>query len=95
MSNPFQLRWLKGWSFQVVIIGGDVNIEAYGFGICLKTSLHPGESPQIAADRLVLYENQRRKALHMSWIRGQILKSKSIHNDKEETIKQMPMMITV
>ena len=71
MTNPFRLRWLQGWTFQVVLMEGHVQVEAYGFGICLRTAVMPGESPQAAADRLVLSEDRRRRALHNSWLRGQ------------------------
>ena len=69
MTNPFQLRWLQGWSFEVVLMEGNVQVEARGFGICLRTPLYPGESPQVAADRLVMAEDQRRRALYQAWIR--------------------------
>ena len=50
---------------------GHVQVEAHGFGICLRTAVMPGESPQAAADRLVLSEDRRRRALHNAWLRGQ------------------------
>jgi len=71
MTNPFKLRWLQGWTFQVVLMEGHVQVEAHGFGICLRTAVLPGESPQSAADRLVLSEDRRRRALHNAWLRGQ------------------------
>ena len=71
MTNPFRLRWLQGWTFQVVLMEGHVQVEAHGFGICLRTDVMPGESPQAAADRLVLSEDRRRRALHNAWLRGQ------------------------
>ncbi len=71
MTNPFRLRWLQGWTFQVVLMEGHVQVEAHGFGICLRTAVIPGESPQAAADRLVLSEDRRRRALHNAWLRGQ------------------------
>ena len=71
MSNPFQLRWLQGWTFQTVLMEGKVQVEAQGFGICLRTALLHGESPSAAADRLVLAEDQRRRALRKAWIRGE------------------------
>ena len=70
MTNPFRLRWLQGWTFQVVFMEGHVQVEAHGFGICLRTAVLPGESPQTAADRLVLAEDRRRRALHSAWLRG-------------------------
>ena len=54
MTNPFSVRWLAGWTFQTVLMGGTVQVEAHGFGICLRTPVLPGESPVTAADRLVL-----------------------------------------
>ena len=68
MANPFNLHWLEGWHFAIVLMDGDVKIEATGFGICLRTSLLPGESPKTAADRLVLAEDRRRKTLHNCWL---------------------------
>lgn len=61
MTNPFEVRWLKGWIFEVVLMEGFVQVEARGFGICLRSPLYPGESPQAAADRLVMAEEQRRR----------------------------------
>ena len=52
---------------------GQVQVEAHGFGISLRTSVLPGESPQSSADRLVLAEDRRRRALHNAWLRGQDL----------------------
>ena len=71
MTNPFRLRWLQGWTFQVVLMEGHVQVEAQGFGICLRTAVMPGESPHAAADRVVLSEDRRRRALHNAWLRGQ------------------------
>ena len=73
MTNPFRIRWLQGWTFQLVLMEGKVQVEAHGFGICLRTAVHPGESPRSAADRLVLAEDRRRRALHQAWIKGQTL----------------------
>lgn len=73
MANPFRLRWLDGWTFQTVLMEGDVQVEARGFGICLRTRLLPGETPRSAADRLVLEEDRRRRSLHHAWLRGQTL----------------------
>ena len=73
MSNPFSVRWLAGWTFQTVLMEGCVQVEAHGFGICLRSPMLPGESPVVAADRLVLAEDQRRRALHNAWLRGQRL----------------------
>jgi hypothetical protein len=73
MTNPFRVRWLQGWQFQVVLMEGHVQVEAHGFGICLRTAVLPGESPTSAADRLVLGEDRRRRALHHAWLRGQDL----------------------
>lgn len=53
MANPFQLRWIDGWTFQTVLMDGHVQVEARGHGHCLRSALEPGESPMQAADRLV------------------------------------------
>jgi hypothetical protein len=71
MANPFRLRWLEGWIFQTVLMEGSVQVEALGYGICLRTQLQPGESPRAAADRLVLAEDRRRRSLYNAWRRGQ------------------------
>ncbi len=71
MSNPFKVRWLMGWTFQTVLMEGGVQVEARGFGICLRTPLRYGESPIAAADRLVLAEDRRRRALRAAWLRGE------------------------
>ena len=73
MANPFSVRWLAGWTFQTVFMEGEVQVEAHGFGICLRTPVLPGESPIAAADRLVLLEDRRRRALHNAWLKGQRL----------------------
>lgn len=77
MANPFGVRWLEGWRFQTVLMEGKVQVEAHGFGICLRTPVLPGESPVAAADRLVLAEDQRRRALHNAWLRGERLAASS------------------
>ncbi len=69
MDNPFRLNWVKGWMFRIVIEGANVYIEAHGLGISISTSLLPGESPKMAADRLVLNEDKRRRSLHNVWLR--------------------------
>ena len=71
MINPFYVRWLQGWTFLLVLMEGKVQVEAHGFGICLRTALLHGETPQDAADRLVLEEDTRRHALHQAWLKGQ------------------------
>lgn len=53
MANPFQLRWMNGWTFQTVLMDGRVQVEAHGHGRCLRGALEPGETPMQAADRLV------------------------------------------
>ena len=67
MRNPFKIRWLKGWTFQIVYMNGKINIEANGFGIGIRTELLPGESPITAADRLVYTEDRKRKTLYYLW----------------------------
>lgn len=69
-TNPFSVRWLAGWTFQTVFMEGTVQVEAHGYGICLRTPVLAGESPLSAADRLVLAEDRRRRALHNAWLRG-------------------------
>jgi hypothetical protein len=73
MANPFRLRWLDGWTFQTVLMEGAVQVEARGFGICIRTTVQPGETPRTAADRLVLEEDRRRRSLHNAWLRGQAM----------------------
>jgi hypothetical protein len=50
---------------------GHVQVEAQGFGITLRTPVFPQEAPQAAADRLVLDEDRRRRAMRQAWLRGQ------------------------
>ena len=64
MINPFYVRWLQGWTFQLVLMEGKVQVEAHGFGICIRTALLHGETPQGAADRLVL-EPASRVCVHV------------------------------
>ena len=78
MANPFRLRWLDGWTFQTVLMEGDVQVEARGFGISLRTRVQPGETPRMAADRLVLEEDRRRRSLHHDWLRGQTMPERSV-----------------
>lgn len=70
MTNPFRVRWLEGWTFQTVLLGGRLTIEAYGFGVCLRGEIAPGESPREAVDRLVLAEDRLRRSLRNAWKRG-------------------------
>ena len=90
MSNPFHVRWLNGWSFQTVLMEGAVQVEARGFGICLRTPVRAGESPTAAADRLVLAEDRRRRALHAAWLRGEQLKANSPDGLTPEESSQEP-----
>ena len=78
MDNPFKLKWVTDWSFKIVIQGGMVLIEANGLGVCLSTSLRPGESPITAADRLVLSEDNKWKSLHNIWKRNIYLEKTKI-----------------
>ena len=66
-------------------MGGQVQLEAHGFGICLRTVVLPGESPRASADRLVLAEDRRRRALHNAWLRGQDL------NRTSESSPELPL----
>ena len=45
MTNPFRLRWLQGWTFQVVLMEGHVQVEANGFGIRLRTAVRKPSQP--------------------------------------------------
>ena len=66
-------RWLQGWTFQVVLMEGHVQVEAHGFGIRLRTAVLPGEvlrallidlfSPRIVVAGLFI----------TAWLRGQEL----------------------
>ena len=96
MSNPFRIRWLRGWTFQIVFMEGKVQVEAQGFGICLRTALNPGESPTAAADRLVLAEDRRRRALYQAWIQGQTLPSSNEGQPQpEERLQKAPDSLVV
>ena len=96
MSNPFRIRWLRGWTFQIVFMEGKVQVEAHGFGICLRTALNSGESPTAAADRLVLAEDRRRRALYQAWIKGQNLPSTSEGQfQAEERLQDAPDSLVV
>jgi len=96
MSNPFRIRWLRGWTFQIVFMEGKVQVEAQGFGICLRTALNPGESPTAAADRLVLAEDRRRRALYQAWIKGQALPSANEgQSHPEERLQDAPDSLVV
>ena len=95
MTNPFRLRWLQGWTFQVVLMEGHVQVEAHGFGICLRTAVIPGESPQAAADRLVLSEDRRRRALHNAWLRGQDVAQTTEVSTMEEIVPSSNSLVVV
>ncbi|TGG79016.1 MAG: copper-binding protein [Aphanocapsa feldmannii 277cV] len=71
MANPFQVRWLEGWSFQLILQGGRPVVEAQGFGVWLQKPLLPGESPGEAADRILWREEQRRRSMHGAWRRSE------------------------
>ena len=95
MTNPFRLRWLQGWTFQVVFMDGHVQVEAQGFGIRLRTPILPGESPQGSADRLVLAEDQRRRALHHAWLRGQSIAEPLDPDCEEQTNHSDPDLMSL
>lgn len=96
MINPFHVRWLQGWTFQLVLMQGKVQVEAHGFGICIRTVLLHGETPQDAADRLVLQEDKRRHALHQSWLKGQAAPAHSWESgDSQETINTVPNSLVI
>ena len=93
MANPFSVRWLEGWTFQTVLMEGTVQVEAHGFGICLRTPVLPGESPVTAADRLVLTEDQRRKTLRAAWLRGRNLPDQAGAPDLERAVPELGPII--
>ena len=96
MINPFHVRWLQGWTFQLVLMEGKVQVEAHGFGICIRTALLHGETPQDAADRLVLQEDKRRHALHQSWLKGQAVPAHSSKSfDFSETPDAVPDSLVI
>ena len=96
MSNPFRIRWLRGWTFQIVFMEGKVQVEAHGFGICLRSALNTGESPTAAADRLVLAEDRRRRALYQAWIKGKTLSSACEGQPQpEERLQEAPDSLVV
>ena len=96
MINPFYVRWLQGWTFQLVLMEGKVQVEAHGFGICLRTALLHGETPQDAADRLVLEEDTRRHALHQAWLKGQAISTYSTEpNYLAETPDSAPESLVI
>lgn len=67
MANPFQIRWLAGWWFQVIHEGGRVLLEARGYGICLRRPLLAGETPRDVADRMIWQEDRRRRMIKAVW----------------------------
>jgi hypothetical protein len=96
MINPFHVRWLQGWTFQLVLMEGKVQVEAHGFGICIRTALLHGETPQNAADRLVLQEDTHRHALHQSWLKGQAVPTDSSElPDFTETSNNVPESLVI
>ncbi len=96
MINPFHVRWLQGWTFQLVLMEGKVQVEAHGFGICTRTALLHGETPQHAADRLVLQEDTRRHALHQSWLKGQAVPAHSNElPDSTEGLNTLPESLVI
>jgi hypothetical protein len=72
---------------------GTVQVEAHGFGICLRTPVLPGESPVTAADRLVLTEDQRRKTLRAAWLRGRNLPDQAGAPDLEGAVPELGPII--
>ena len=96
MNNPFYVRWLQGWTFQLVLMEGKIQVEAQGFGICLRTALFHGETPQAAADRLVLEEDTRRRALHQAWLKGQAVAPNPVtFSSIDENSKEDPESLVV
>ena len=73
-----------------------MQVEAHGFGICIRTALLHGETPQAAADRLVLQEDTRRHALHQSWLKGQAVPTYSSElPDSTETSNTVPESLVI
>ena len=68
-SNPFYIKWNRGWSFYFFLEGGVAKIEARGYGISITSNIKKGESPIESADRLIVKEQRRRKSIYYSWIR--------------------------
>ena len=67
MNNPFSLYWKKNWTFQIVHMEGGIYIEAKGLGTLIRRPFLATESPLIAADNLVYFEDKNRKSLFNSW----------------------------
>ena len=97
MTNPFRLRWLEGWTFQVVLMEGHVQVEAQGFGITLRTPVLPQEAPQTTADRLVLDEDRRRRAMRQAWLRGQdsIARNQESRYSNSDSEGNLPVSLVV
>ena len=75
ISNPFSLYWKKSWTFQIVHMEGGIHIEAKGLGISVRAPFMPNDNPLIAADRLILREEQNRKSLYNSWKSKKLIKT--------------------
>ena len=67
MHNPFSIYWNKNWTFQIVHMEGGIFIEAKGMGAQIRKPLSVNESPFIAADNLVYFEDKNRKSLLNAW----------------------------
>ena len=67
ISNPFTLYWKKNWTFQIVHMEGGIHIEAKGLGISIRAPFEPNDNPMIAADSLILKEENSRQSLYNSW----------------------------
>ena len=66
-TNPFSLYWKKNWKFQIVHMEGGVQIEAKGLGVSLRAPFLPNDNPIVAADSLILKEENNRRSLYNSW----------------------------
>ena len=67
INNPFTLYWKKNWTFQIVHMEGGIHIEAKGLGISIRAPFEPNDNPMIAADSLILKEENNRQSLYNSW----------------------------
>ena len=66
INNPFSLYWKKNWTFQIVHMEGGIHIEAKGLGVSLRAPFMPNDNPLIAADSLILREEEIKKSLYNS-----------------------------
>ena len=58
ISNHFSLYWNKNWTFQLVHMEGDIQIEAKGLGLYLKAPFLPNDNRILAAYNLIHKEEK-------------------------------------